>query len=167
MSRTYRKRSITEEKSLVKHINDEIAYATRRRKYSYEYVLTEAGERAYKKAMEEYDYELWVWARSGFQPFWKRPIEPNIWDFKKGIVRFHEVDYDKVIEEATEEYKKFKRDGRFYESNMNRSYKKYCATELRCLNRHIARQIIKDDDRWEDKPYPDTYLGKKHIWDYW
>lgn len=83
MSRTYRKNSLTEEQSLAKYINDKIAYATRRRKYSYEYVLTEANDRAYKKAMEEYDQERWIWMRSGFQPYWKRPVEPNLWDFKK------------------------------------------------------------------------------------
>ena len=166
MSRTYRKRSITEEKSLAKHINDEIAYATRRN-YSYEYILTEAGKQAYDSAMEEYDYELYLWACSGLQPWYKRPIEPNVWDFKKRCVRFHGVDYDEVIKEATKEYKKFRRDGRFYESNMNRSYKKYCATELRCKNRELISKIIKGDDSWEDKPYPDTYLGKAHIWDYW
>lgn len=167
MSRTYRKRNITEEKSLAKYINDEIAYATRRRKYSYKYILTDSGERAYKKAMEEYENEYYLWARSGWQPFWKHPVEPNIWDFKKGVIQYHEVDYDEVVKEATKEYKKFKRDGRFYESNMNRSYKKYCADELRHVNRELARKIIKGDDSWEDKPYPDTYLGKKHIWDFW
>lgn len=167
MSRTYRKNSLTEEQSLAKYINDKIAYATRRRKYSYEYVLTEANDRAYKKAMEEYDQERWIWMRSGFQPYWKRPVEPNLWDFKKGIVRYHEVDFDEVIKEATEEYKKSNRDGRFYESSMNTAYKKHCAQDLRRHNRELARKIIKDDDSWEDKPYPDTYLGKQYIWDYW
>lgn len=166
MSRTYRKRNITDEMSLAKYINDQINYANRR-KYGYEYILTEAGRLAYEKAMEQYDYEYWVWVRSGLQPYWKRPVEPNIWQFKKGVLHYRDVDFDEVIEEATKEYKKFKRDGRFYESNLNRSYKKYCADELRRVNRELARKIIKGDDSWEDKPYPDTYLGKKHIWDYW
>jgi hypothetical protein len=34
-------------------------------------------------------------------------------------------------------------------------------------NRELARKIIKDDDSWEQKPYPDTYLGKQYIWDFW
>jgi hypothetical protein len=78
-----------------------------------------------------------------------------------------EFDYDKEVEEATKEYKKYKRDGRFYEGDLNRAYKKHCASDLRHLNRELARKIIKDDDSWEQKPYPDTYLGKQYIWDFW
>jgi hypothetical protein len=166
MSRTYRKCSITEEKSLVKYVNDELARVTRRN-YSYKYILTEAGELAYKKAMEQYEVDLWVWGRSGWQPWDKRPVEPNLWEFKKGVVQYHDVDVEEEVKEATEDYKKYKRDGRFYEGNLNRSYKKFCATELRRVNRELARKIVKDDDSWEQKPYPDTYLGKKHVWDYW
>jgi hypothetical protein len=77
------------------------------------------------------------------------------------------VDFDEEVKKATKEYKKFKRDGRFYEGNLNRAYKKHCASDLRRLNRELARKIIKDDDSWEYKPYPDTYLGKQYVWNYW
>jgi len=166
MSRTYRKSSVTEQESLVKYVNNRIAYATRR-SYGYEYILTDAGQKAYDKAMEEYENEYYRWLHSGWQPVWKTPAQPNIWDFKKARVVYSEVDVDKEVKEATEEYKKYKRDGRFYDGDLNRSYKKHCASDLRRLNRDLARKIIKDDDSWEQKPYPDTYLGKQYVWDYW
>lgn len=178
MSRTYRKSSITEEQSLVKYVNDQVAYATRRN-YHYEYYLTDAGQKAYDKAMEEWETKYYRWLNEGkyysyvtdvlgkraFR-FSRPPEQPILFHFKKARVVFKDVDLDKEVVEATEEYKKYKRDGRFYDGNLNRSYKKYCADELRRVNRELARKIIKGDDSWEDKPYPDTYLGKKHIWDY-
>lgn len=180
MSRTYRKRNITEEMSLAKYINREIAYASRR-DYHYEYYLTDAGQKAYDKAMEEWETEYYNWLyNSKKEGFWfknlsgqrflrfsRPPEQPILHHFKKARVVYKEVDFDKVAKEATEEYMKFGRDGRFYESNLNRSYKKYCADELRRENRELARKVIKGDDSWEHKPYPDTYLGKMHIWDYW
>lgn len=165
MSRTYRKCSITEEQSLVEYVNKHLSRVRDRRKW--EYYMTEGGRKAYQKAIEDWETEYGIWLhktrpRTGWYP----PRQPTEYEFKNLRITYVEYDHDKEVEYATKEYEKYKRDGRFYESNLNRPYKKYCATELRCLNRRLARQIIKDDDRWEDKPYPDTYLGKKHIWDY-
>lgn len=166
MSRTYRKSSVTEEKSLVEYINDHLNRVRRRRKW--DHYMTESGHKAYKKAMEEWEtaYGNWMYGPRARED-WFPPRQPLEYEFENLRITYEEYDHDKEVEYATKEYEKYKRDGRFYESNLNRSYKKYCATELRCLNRRLARQIIKDDERWEDKPYPDTYLGKQHIWDYW
>ena len=180
MSRTYRKRSITEEQSLVKYVNKQVGYALRRN-YYYEYYLTDAGQKAYDKAVENWETEYYNWLYNERRyAYWTKniygerilrfsqpPEQPLLFNFKKARVVFKDVDVDKEVAEATKEYKKYKRDGRFYESNMNSSYKKYCADELRRVNRELARKIIKGDESWDDKPYPDTYLGKKHIWDYW
>jgi hypothetical protein len=165
MSRTYRKCSITEDQSLSKYINDHISCVRGRRKW--EYYMTEGGQKAYQKAIEDWetDYGNWLYGRPRIS--WFPPKQPTEYEFKNVRITYVEFDYDKEVEEATEEYKKFKRDGRFYEGDLNRAYKKHCASDLRHLNRELARKIIKGDDSWEDKPYPDTYLGKKHIWDYW
>jgi hypothetical protein len=165
MSRTYRKRSITEEESLAEYINKHISRARGRRKWKH--YMTEGGRKAYEKAIEEWETEYGTWLYARPRSGWYPPRQPTEYEFQNLRITYVEYNHDEEVEYATKEYNEYKCDGRFYESNMNRSYKKYCATELRCLNRHLARQIIKDDDRWEDKPYPDTYLGKKHIWDYW
>jgi hypothetical protein len=180
MSRTYRKSSITEQQSLVEYINDHIKHL-KRRSFYYEYYLTDAGQKAYDKAVEEWETEYYNWLyNEKKQGYWFRnlyservfrfnhpPEQPILFHFKKRRVVYKEIDYDKEINEATEEYKKYKRDGRFYEGSLNRAYKKHCASDLRRLNRELARKIIKYDDSWEQKPYPDTYLGKQYVWDYW
>lgn len=165
MSRTYRKRSITEEESLAQYINKHLNRVRARRKW--EYYMTEGGRKSYQKAIEDWEteYGIWMWARP--RNDWYPPRQPTEYEFKNLRITHVPYDHDKEVEEATREYKKYNRDGRFYESNMNRSYKKYCVSELRVHNRILARKIIKGDDSWEDKPYPDTYMGKKHIWDYW
>jgi hypothetical protein len=165
MSRTYRKSSITEEESLVHYINDHLDRVRRRRKW--EYYMTESGRRAYQKAMEQYETDYYRYLNSGWQPFFKIPSMPMEYEFRNVRISYYEYDYDEEVEKATKEYKKYKRDGRFYDGDLNRSYKKHCASDLRRLNRELARKIIKDDDSWEQKPYPDTYLGKQYVWDYW
>ena len=167
MSRTYRKRSITEEESLEKYVSKHLARVRERRRW--EYYMTEGGRRAYEKAMADYETEYYKWLHTPYIHrcnSWFLPKQPTEYEFNNLRITYKEYDHDEEVDYATKEYKKYKRDGRFYESNMNRSYKKYCATELRCKNRHLASKIIKDDDSWEQKPYPDTYLGKTHIWDY-
>lgn len=176
MSRTYRKSSVTEEESLVKYINRQLNYINRRSFY-YEYYITDEGQKAYDKAVEEWEIEYYNWLYnekkytyfiggrtfSGCQP----PKQPTLFYFKKARVVYRDIDYRKEVEEAIKEYNRYKRDGRFYDGNRNRSFRKHCARDLRHFNRELAPKIIKGDDSWEDKPYPDTYLGKKHIWDYW
>lgn len=166
MSRTYRNCSITDEQSLVQYVNKHLDRVRGRRKW--DRYMTESGRKAYKKATEEWEtaYGKWLYGPR-IRGDWYPPRQPLEYEFENTRISYREYDYDEEVEYATNEYKKYKRDGRLYDGDLNRSYKKYCATELRCLNRRLAHQIIKDDGRWEDKPYPDTYLGKKHIWDFW
>lgn len=165
MSRTYRKRSITEQESLEKYVSKHLDRVRKRQRW--EYYMTEGGRKAYEKAIEDWETEYGIWLCARPRSGWYPPRQPTEYEFKNLRITYEEYDYDKEVEYATKEYKTYNRDGQFYESNLNVSYKKYCAAELRMLNRHLARQIIKEDDRWENKPYPDTYLGKAHIWDYW
>lgn len=167
MSRTYRKSRTTDRKTLVKHINDFISYY-KRRNYYYEYYLTDHGQKAYDKAVEEWETAYGFWINGKYKKFGfnSMPVGPDIWDFKKARVVYKNINFNEVVTEAIDEYNKCKRDGRFYDGDISRSFRKNGTKELRVHNRRLARQIIKDDDYWEDKPYPDTYLGKKHIWDY-
>lgn len=165
MSRTYRKCSITEEQSLEKYVNDHLDHVRRRRKW--DFYMTESGRRAYQKAVEEWETAYGKWLHGSLRIGWYPPRQPMEYEFRNVRISYHEYDYDEEVAHATKEYKKYKRDGRFYDGDLNRSYKKHCAQELRRFNRELARKIIKEDDSWEQKPYPDTYLGKQHVWDYW
>lgn len=166
MSRTYRKCSITEEQSLEKYVNEHLNRVRGRR--CWEYYMTEGGRKAYEKAVEDWEteYGIWLYGRAGGRS-WYHPRQPMEYEFQNIRITYKEYDHDKEVEEATKEYKKYNRDGRFYDGDLNRTYKKHCASDLRRLNRELARKIIKDDDNWEQKPYPDTYLGKQYIWDFW
>ena len=166
MSRTYRKCSITEEQSIVEYINKRISHVRSRRKYAY--YMTVGGFNAYQKAVEAWETEYGIWLHHPLRGprWWYPPKEPTEYEFKNVRTEYVEYDHVKEVDYATKEYKRYKRDGRFYDGDLNRTYKKHCASDLRRLNRELARKIIKDDDSWEDKPYPDTYLGKKYIWDY-
>ena len=166
MSRTYRKSSITEQQSLVEYINDHLDCVRRRREW--DRYMTESGRKAYKKAMEEWEtaYGNWLYGPRT-RGDWYPPRQPLEYEFKNIHISYREYDHDEEVAYATKEYKKYKRDGRFYDGDLNRSYKKHCAQELRRFNHELARKIIKEDDSWEQKPYPDTYLGKQHVWDYW
>jgi hypothetical protein len=165
MSRTYRKRSVTEEESLVEYINKHISRVRGRRKW--ERYETESGRKAYQKAIEDWETEYGNWLWWPNRGSWYPPRQPLEYEFQNLRITYVEYNHDEEVEFATKEYKRYKRDGRFYESNRNRSYKKHCASDLRHLNRELANKIVKGDDRWEDKPYPDTYLCKQYIWDYW
>ena len=142
MSRTYRKRSITEKESLAKYINKHLNRVRGRRKW--EHYMTESGLKAYEKAIEDWETEYGIWLYARPRIGWYPPRKPTEYEFQNLRITYVEYDHDEEVKHAIKEYEKYKRDGRFYESNTNRSYKKYCATELRCLNRHLTRQIIKN-----------------------
>lgn len=175
MSRTHRKCSITEEESQVKYVNRKLGYL-KRRNYYYEYYLTEAGQKAYDEAMKKWETEYYAWLydenkyiylSDGSVRYKHPPEKPILFHFKRACVVYEDIDYEEEAKEAALEYKKFNRDGRFYDSGVSCTFKKHCSRDLRRFNRELARKIIKDDDSWEQKPYPDTYLGKKHVWHYW
>lgn len=76
------------------------------------------------------------------------------------------IDVDKEIAEAKRKYAKLTRDGYWNETGCNTAYKTLSKETVRNAVRQLERRILKDED-WDYLPYPDTYLGKKHIWDVW
>jgi hypothetical protein len=78
-----------------------------------------------------------------------------------------DYDYDEEVAKAAKEYDKSKRDCRYYETGRNSQFKKHCAKDLRHKNKEVLSKILKDDESWEQKPFPDTYMGKQYVWDYW
>jgi len=166
MARTYRKSKIKETKE--EYINRRIARL--KNHYTVEYYMTEHDRLNYERAMEEYKiaYKVWLNSERCFDPcFWKRPKEPTMWEFKRRRYTKVEYDYDYEVERLGKEYDDFKRDGRLCETGRNMSFKKHCAKDLRHKNKEVINKILKDDESWEDKPFPDTYLGKQYVWDYW
>ena len=168
MSRTYRKCDLTDSMSKKHYVDKRMERLYRH--YRYEYYMTEGDEIAYEKAMKQFeiDYHVWLNSQRNFDPcFWKMPKQPKMWEFKRRKSYKVEYDYDAEIAELEKKYDTFKRDNKFYETNRNTSYKKHCAKDLRHKNKEVINKILKDDISWEDKPFPDTYLGKQYIWNYW
>ena len=63
---------------------------------------------------------------------------------------------------------------RYVDKHMERLYRHYSyeyymteGDEIAYKNKEVINKILKDDISWEDKPFPDTYLGKQYIWNYW
>ena len=167
MSRTYRKSSLTETRSKKRYVDEQMDYLYQH--YRYEYYMTESDEIAYEDAIKQYkiDYHVWLNSQRNFSPcYWKMPKEPMMWQFKRRKSSKVEYDYDYEISKLEKEYDTFKRDNKFYESNRNTSYKKRCAKDLRHKNKEVIRKILRGDVSWEDKPFPDTYLGKQYVWEY-
>lgn len=178
MSRTYRRYSLHEKESIESYVKRQIGYL-KGRDYTYEYYMTEAGQKAYNKAIEEWETayghwwfneKKWSWITRLNQRkcVWNRaPVKPTEFEFKKARVVSKNYNFEKEAEEARKEYKKFSRDNAINDGKTKRNYSKHCAKELRQKNRILAHKILKEDESWEQTPYPDTYLGKAHIWDYW
>lgn len=179
MSRTYRRYSLHEKQSIEGYVKRQIDYL-KSHNYTYEYCMTETGQKAYEKAIEEWETAYrnwrvnakkcsWIISRLGRYTYFYGlpPAKPTKHEFKKACVVFKNYDLEKEAEEARKKYKRFSRDNAMSEGNSKRDYRKFCAKELRQKNRILAHKILKEDEIWEQTPYPDTYLGKAHIWDYW
>lgn len=76
---------------------------------------------------------------------------------------------EELMAEAKETYKRQLRDGRdgYTCTTVNTGFKKGAAKITRRANKRFCRMVLKDDERWEDTPYPDEHLGDHHIWDWW
>jgi hypothetical protein len=124
-------------------------------------------EVAYAHALAEHDRELQIYHRSGMQPSFKWPRAPYRSEYSNRVYIKWEYDYDEEVAKAAKEYDKFQRDCRYYETGRNTEFKKHCAKDLRHKNKEVLSKILKDDESWEQKPFPDTYMGKQYVWDYW
>lgn len=176
MSRTYRKNSETTKRSKVGYIKHQMEYTYRH--YSHEFYMTVGDKIAYEKAMEEYQEKYYQWEKSPiiryvnsiigvyYRRFKPEPRKPSAWDFKSRRCYKVEYDYEKEKEYYAKEYDNYSRDGTWSESTSKSNFKEAATIQMRTLNRRLARKIIKDDDSWEHKSYPDTYLSKSFYWDY-
>jgi hypothetical protein len=163
MSRTYRKNDLTETITKIEYINDCIDDLNKR--YSVAHIMLPHNEVAYTHALADHEREIQIYHRCGGWCGW--PRAPYRSEFANWVYIKWEYDYDEEVDKAAKEYDKFKRDGRYYETGRNTQFKKHCAKDLRHKNKQVIRKILKDDESWEQKPFPDTYLGKQYVWDYW
>jgi hypothetical protein len=76
------------------------------------------------------------------------------------------IDWDAERDEAKRDFAKRTRDGYSNETGCNTAYKTLSKETVRQAVRRLEHNILRDND-WDHLPYPDTYLGKKHIWDVW
>jgi hypothetical protein len=165
MSRTYRNTDLTATITKVEYTNDRIGYLNTC--YRVERYMLPHNKVAYANALVEHDRALRVLRKSGLQPSYKE-LQPPHWSEYTNFDRVKVVyDYDEEVAVASKKYDGFKRDSRFCETGRNTAYKKHCAKDLRHKNKEVLSKILKDDESWEQKPFPDTYMGKQYMWDYW
>ena len=164
MSRTYRKHDRTVSETKVQYINRQIAYL---RGWTWEWKATPHNKALYKKAVKDYEVAAYIFLKSGLQPYYKRPVKPRYYDYCDRVAVEVEYDYDEEVKRLSDEYDKFFRDGTWNETGRNTAFKKHCAKDLRHKNKEVIAKIRKGDDDWDQKPFPDTYMGKPYVWDYW
>ena len=163
MSRTYRKRSYTEDETKVQYINRGIANLNRAARTA---ILTPHNKKQFELDHAAYEKELRNYYKSGGQPQYKRPVEPRIYNYYIGVWVELDYDYDEEVERLSKEYDKFKRDGHWNETSLNTGFKKQTAQELRRKNRKFCRKAMVDED-YENTPMPIRKEGKARRWDWW
>jgi hypothetical protein len=164
MSRTYRRSSITDEQSKERYVEDRAQRDHIR--YDREYYFSDENRRLYDAHLEKYkNRPVYTWKDRQYS--WSNIREPYLYEYQSYRMVRVEVDLDVEREYYAKKYDVYKRDGKYNETSRNSQFKAHAANSVRVENRRLARKIIKGDDGWDQKPYPDTYLGKKLIWDYW
>lgn len=184
MSRTYRKPKYAVWETETQYINSELEYLNRRyRRYG---ELTD--QIKVRKTKEEYERDVAA-ANARYEEdcrkvrklYWyvcNKPDHPGYdWYIRALPERYRyyvskfryetvPVNVEEKIAEARRDYAKRTRDGYASESGLKTAYKTLSKETVRQAVKRLERNIVKDDD-WDHLPYPDTYLGKKHIWDVW
>lgn len=83
------------------------------------------------------------------------------------VVLYYSIkDNEQVYLEDTLEYERSTRDGRVKESTQNKGFKRVAAKTVRRKTKEFLNYYTKNHEE-PDEPYPDTYLGKSHVWDFW
>ena len=77
-----------------------------------------------------------------------------------------EINLDDEISEAKKEYATFTRDGKWNETGRNTGFKEASKLKIRRENKRLCNKIIKDEE-YDHVSYPDRYIGKPSIWDFW
>lgn len=184
MSRTYRKPKFEHYKNeswhVEEHINDLVARISR-----YGHTFTSVRVR---KTKEEYERDIEAAqtryeadcreVRKRFWYCWNKPDSisyrfylealPERWRYHVSKYRREPkpIDWDAERDYARCEFAKRTRDGYCNETGCNTAYKRLSKETVRNAVRRLEHKILREED-WDHLPYPDTYLGKKHIWDVW
>jgi hypothetical protein len=182
MSRTYRKPKFLIEETLVQHLNDTKTSYARRAKYGIgitrlvktrktaaEYAAdVAAADARYAADCRAVQKSYWYPSTDSIQYKWYLKNLPPRWHYH--VSKFHyrsvTVTLEEELAEARADYAKRTRDGYWNESGRNTAYKTLSKETVRQAVKRLEHRILRDED-WDHLPYPDTYLGKKHIWDVW
>lgn len=184
MSRTYRKPKYAVWETESQYIKSELEYLLRRyRRYG---EITKQVK--VRKTQEEYEKDLAVAqaryeedcrrVRKDYWYCWNKPDSPMYSWYLRCVPEKYRyyvskyryetvpVNVEEKIAEARRDYAKRTRDGYASETGCRTAYKTLSKETVRQAVKRLERNIVKDND-WDHLPYPDTYLGKKHIWDVW
>ena len=182
MSRTYRKPAYLLQESEVQFLNDTRERYNRRAKYgigitrrirtrkSAEQYAADvaAADARYQADCRAVQKQFWYPSTDSVQYEWYLQSLPPRWRYSasKFYYRLVTVTLEEELAEARADYAKRTRDGYHNESGRNTAYKTLSKETVRQAVRRLEHQILRNED-WDHLPYPDTYLGKKHIWDVW
>jgi len=184
MSRTYRKPKIDRFKSESVYVDEQLNYLARRvakygdiynqvriRKSREEYESEVAKEKArYEEDCRQVRKRYWYCCNNpdSFMYSCYLSALPKSYRYyvSKYRYEYRPVDWDAERKDAKTQYAKRTRDGYCNETGRNRAYKTLSKETVRGAVKRLERRIVKGEE-WEHLPYPDTYLGKKHIWDVW
>ena len=182
MSRTYRKPKFLIEETLVQHLNDTCRRYTRNARYGFgitrkiktrktdaEYAAdVAAADARYEADCRAVRKTYWYPSTDSIQYTWYLKSLPERWRYhvSKFYYRTVTITLEEELAEARADYAKRTRDGYWNESGRNTAYKTLSKETVRQAVRRLEHKILRDND-WDHLPYPDTYLGKKHIWDVW
>lgn len=184
MSRTYRKPKFEQFKSESQYVDEHIKdLELRAARYPNMYNLKKV-----RKTQEEYKNELAAAeeryqadcrvVRKQYWYCWNNPNSimyscylralPERYRYYVSKYRYEpcDIDWEAERDYARRTFAKRTRDGYCNETGCNTAYKTLSKETVRNAVRQLERRVVKGED-WEHLPYPDTYLGKKHIWSVW
>jgi len=182
MSRTYRKPAYLLQESEVQCLNDTRERYNRRAKYGIgitrriktrksaaEYAAdVAAADACYEADCRAVQKQFWYPSTDSVQYEWYLRSLPPCWRYSvsKFYYRSVTITLEEELDDARADYAKRTRDGYHNETGQRTAYKTLSKCTIRQAVRRLEHKILRDE-LWDYLPYPDTYLGKKHIWDVW
>ena len=162
MSRTHRRRNITDSMSKKKFIdmNVESKYID----YKWHRYISDHDQLRYENDCLDYRRKMREYCKVASNEIPYLPQEYAYYSFKKIKIEYDMVEETKAV---SDEYDTFSRDGFYNNTPLNFSYKKHCSKDLRHKSKQYLNKVIKDPEHWYEELQPDAYMGKKYIWDYW
>lgn len=130
----------------------------------------EAAQARYEEDCRKVRKRFWYcWnnpAEIGYDWYLRALPETYRYHVSKYRTEFKPIDWAAEREYYRKEFAKHTRDGYCNETGRNTAYKRLSKETVRNAVRRLEHKILRDED-WDHLPYPDTYLGKKHIWSVW